>query len=209
MRSVKKNYSTESEIHRTIEEHDTLHEIVKILHQQDDFLNNLENVLVALTRFSELEEEYKAGIFLADQKNKVLRLFCTVGEFPNKFFKLEDKILYGQCLCGKVASSGELMNVPSCCEDDRYDSKSMTKVSRGAYVVPLKSHEQVVGIMFLYTKEFPSVQKRNKELLLSIGGLIGDAIVSHQRDEELCRLKYELYELNELAAKDKISLPTV
>ena len=122
-----------------IEEHDVLHEVVKILHKQDDLQNKLENVLTALTRFSQLEQENKAGIFLAEEKNKLLRLFCTVGEFPRKFFKLEDEILYGQCLCGKAAASGKIIYTDSCCGDDRYDPKTKTRAPRGAYVIPLLS----------------------------------------------------------------------
>ena len=52
--------------------------------------------------------------------------------------------------------------------------------------------------MFLYTDEFPSGQGISHQLLLSIGGLIGDAIISHRRDEELLAKNYELDELNQL-----------
>jgi transcriptional regulator with GAF, ATPase, and Fis domain len=183
-----------------IEEHNILQAVVKMLHEEDDLQNKLENVLTTLTRFKQMEEQNKAGIFLVEEKSKALRLFCTVGEFPKKFYKLEDKVMYGQCLCGKAAASGEIIITNSCCEDDRYDPKTKTKILRGAYVIPLICRKQVVGVMFLYMDEYPSGQGLGKALLLAIGGLIGDAIVSHQKEDELLHRNYELYELSQLQA---------
>ncbi|MDH5763933.1 MAG: GAF domain-containing protein [Nitrospinota bacterium] len=180
------------------EEHDILHNVVKILHLQEDLQSKLESVLTAMTRFSELQEEFKAGIFLADEKQKVLRLFCTVGELNEKFLARESEIPYGHCLCGMAAECGQMVFSDSCGEDGRFDPKNRTRAARGAYVVPLKHRERVVGVMFLYTDEFPSVQGRNRELISSIGGLIGDAIASHQRDEELLAKDFELFELQQL-----------
>ena len=55
--------------------------------------------------------------------------------------------------------------------------------------------------MFLYTDENPPWYVRSQEILLSIGGLIADAIVSHQREEEIQRKNIELKELNVMKNK--------
>lgn len=191
----------EQEIRRRTEEYKVLHEIAKILHNPDGLKNMLVKALTTLVRFQELEVENKAGIFLADPENKVLRLFCTVGEFGQEFMEKEAEIAYGACLCGKAAISGEILISNSCFTDLRHEHKFDNMTAHGHYIVPLKSENQLIGILFLYTDESPPWYVRSQEILLSIGGLIADAIVSRRREEEIQHKNTQLSELNELKNK--------
>lgn len=191
----------EQEIRRRTEEYKVLHEIAKILHNSDGLKNMLVNTLTTLVRFQELEVENKAGIFLADPENKVLRLFCTVGEFGQEFMEKEAEISYGSCLCGKAAISGEILISNSCFSDARHEHKFDGMTAHGHYIVPLKSEKQIIGVLFLYTDESPPWYVRSQEILLSIGGLIADAIVSRRREEEIQQKNIQLNELNELKNK--------
>ena len=191
----------EQEIRRRTEEYKILHETAKILHNPDGLENMLISALTTLTRFEELEVENKAGIFLADPEERVLRLYCTVGDFGQEFMTKEKIIPYGSCLCGKAAVSGELLISNSCFTDARHEHKFDGMTAHGHYIVPLKSQRQLIGVLFLYTDESPPWYVRSQEILLSIGGLIADAIVSRRREEEIKEKNIQLHELNELKNK--------
>lgn len=193
--------SAEQEIRQRTEEYRVLHEVAKILHNAEGFQDMLEKVMITLTRFRELEVEYKAGIFLADEERRVLRLFSTIGEFSEEFLEKEKEIPYGNCLCGRAVVSGEMIISNNCFSDSRHENRFEGMTSHGHYIVPLKSSGKTLGVLFLYTDENPPWYCRSQEILLSIGGLIGDAIVARQREEDIKRKNDELKTLNELKNK--------
>ncbi|MBC8284823.1 MAG: GAF domain-containing protein, partial [Nitrospinae bacterium] len=191
----------EHEIKRRTEEYKVLHEITKILQNPDSLKTMLKNALTVLVGFQELEVEHKAGIFLADPEKKVLNLFCTVGKFGDEFMEKEKVIPYGACLCGRAAISGDFLTSDSCFTDDRHEHKFENMTDHGHYIVPLKSDEEIIGVLFLYTDESPPWYIRSHEILVSIGGLIAGAIVSQRRENEIQEINIQLKELNELKNK--------
>ena len=96
------------------EEYRVLHKVAQILQAQGELETMLKEAMWAMTRFEELKVENKAGIFLVDDSKKVLQLFTTVGDFSEEFLEKEKEVPFGDCLCGRVAVSGELMMSESC-----------------------------------------------------------------------------------------------
>jgi len=191
----------EQEIRQRTEEYRVLHEVASALHNTQGLKEMLENSLKVLTQFKELEVEYKAGIFIADEEKRVLRLISTIGKFTDEFLEKEQEIPYGNCLCGRAAVSGEMIISESCFSDKRHENIFADMTDHGHYIVPLKSQGRMIGVLFLYTDANPPWYVRSQEILLSIGGLIGDAIVSHKREEEILENNKQLKELNELKNK--------
>ena len=200
-KSLNKIDSAEQEIRQRTEEYRVLHEVARALHDTRGLKEMLENTLKVLTQFKELEVEYKAGIFLADEERKVLKLFSTIGDFTDEFMEKEKEIPYGNCLCGRAAVSGEMIISESCFADKRHENTFEGMTDHGHYIVPLKNQGKMVGVLFLYTDSNPPWYVRSQEILLSIGGLIGDAIVSHKREEQILENNKQLKELNELKNK--------
>ncbi len=200
-KSLDKIDSAEQEIRQRTEEYRVLHEVARVLHNSQGLKKKLENTLKVLTQFKELEVEYKAGIFLADEEKRVLKLFSTIGNFTEEFLEKEQEIPYGNCLCGRAAISGEMIISESCFSDKRHENIFKDMTDHGHYIVPLKSQEKMIGVLFLYTDANPPWYVRSQEILLSIGGLIGDAIVSHRRGEQILENNKQLKELNELKNK--------
>lgn len=200
-KSLDKIDSAEREIRQRTEEYRVLHEVARVLHNSQGLKETLENTLKVLTQFKELEVEYKAGIFLADEERRVLKLFSTIGDFSDEFLKKEKEIPYGNCLCGRAAMSGEMIISESCFADKRHENTFEDMTDHGHYIVPLKSQGKMIGVLFLYTDANPPWYVRSQEILLSIGGLIGDAIVSHKRGEQILENNKQLKELNELKNK--------
>ena len=200
-KSLDKIDSAEQEIRQRTEEYRVLHEVARVLHNSQGLKLKLENTLKVLTQFKELEVEYKAGIFLVDEEKRVLRLYSTIGEFTDEFLEKEKEIPFGNCLCGRVAMSGEMIISESCFSDKRHENIFEAMTDHGHYIVPLKSQTKMIGVLFLYTDAHPPWYVRSQEILLSIGGLIGDAIVSHRREEQIVENNKQLKELNELKNK--------
>jgi signal transduction histidine kinase len=166
-------------------EYQVLHEVARTLQSSEDTESILKQVMKILIQFEELKVESKAGIFLADEDKKVLRLFTTVGSFTDEFLEREKEVPYGDCLCGRAAVSGKLLMSDSCFTDARHERTFTDMTAHGHYIIPLKSREKLVGVMFLYTSINPSWYKHSQEVLLSIGGLVGDAVMRLQNEEQI------------------------
>jgi PAS domain S-box-containing protein len=191
----------QNETLQRIEEYAVLHAVAKTLQKPISLKKMLKASLEEIVSFNEFKVESKAGIFLADQDKKVLRLFSTVGDFSQDFLDMEKEVPFGECLCGRAAASGEMLVSNSCFSDPRHERKYPGMSPHGHFIVPLKSKEKMLGVLFLYTSPDPSWYERSPEILLSIGGLIGDAIVSYKRGEQILENNKQLKELNELKNK--------
>ncbi|MGP0565919.1 MULTISPECIES: GAF domain-containing sensor histidine kinase [unclassified Nitrospina] len=194
----KKQNSAENEIRQRTQEYRVLHEVAKTLHSSTDMKSMLIDTITVLTRFEELEVENKAGIFLVNEEEQKMELYCTIGTFSEEFLNKEKEIPLGQCLCGRVAESGEMIVSDSCFTDSRHENKFQDMTDHGHYIVPLKNKGRIIGVLFLYTDPNPPWYVRSKEILMSIGGLIADAIVSCRREEEIVESNQKLKRLNEL-----------
>ncbi len=177
------------------QEYKVLHEVSQALQSSLEIKEMLEKVLWSITQFEELKVEQKAGIFLSDSDNKILKLYTTVGYFSEEFLEKEREVPFGECLCGRVAVSGQLLMSESCFEDSRHERTFTDMTAHGHYIVPLKSQEDLIGVMFLYTNTNPSWYRHSQEVLISIGGLIANAIKRKQIEEELNRHRNHLEEL--------------
>ena len=185
---ITKELELEEQARLATEEYKVLHAVAKALHKNEPLKEKLNHALQAITLFDELKVEYKAGIFFADPEKKVLNLFTTIGEFSQEFMEKDKVVPFGDCLCGRAAESGEMLVSNSCFSDDRHTRSFTDMTAHGHYIVPLKSRDKLIGIMFLYTDEDPPWYERSQEILLSIGDLIADAIEYH-RQEEILRKK--------------------
>jgi signal transduction histidine kinase len=184
------------------QEYEVLHGVARVLHSSQGVKSMLEDVLSVLIGFKDLKVEKKAGIFLADPEKKTLNLYCTLGEFTSEFLENEQVVPYGSCLCGRVAESGQLLMSESCFTDDRHERRYEGMQAHGHYIIPLKTKEKLLGVMFLYTNTHPSWYPHSQEVLLSIGGLIADAIEHSLVEEELSRYRNKLEERVEARTAD-------
>ncbi len=189
---------------RITEEYRVLHNVAQILQNPGDLIKILQKTMKALTEFEGLQVENKAGIFLTDNKEKVLRLLTTYGDFSREFIEKEQMVPFGDCLCGRVAVSGELLMSESCYSDSRHDRLYSDMTPHGHYIVPLISFEKLVGVLFLYTNTHPSWYQHSQEVLLSIGGLIANTIERKQIDEELDAHRNRLEEIVSSRTQDLV-----
>jgi len=195
MASTPKNTSTKNSSNNITEEYRILHKVAQILQTTGDLKSVLQDALRAITGFEELKVENKAGIFFVDESSKVLRLFTTFGKFSGEFLENEREVPFGNCLCGRVAESGQMLMSESCFSDPRHEIRYDDMTAHGHYIVPLKTSEKLVGVMFLYTNTNPDWYQHSQEVLLSIGGLIANVIEKKKLDDELEKYRNHLVSL--------------
>ena len=200
MRIFKKDALTMASIPKSsanniTEEYRILHKVAQILQSSGELESVLQSALQSITGFEELKVENKAGVFLVDESSKTLRLFTTFGKFSEEFLEKEKEVPFGNCLCGRVAESGQILMSESCFSDPRHERTYDDMTAHGHYIVPLKTSEKLVGVMFLYTNTNPVWYQHSQEVLLSIGGLIANAIEKKKVDDELEKYRNHLVSL--------------
>ena len=184
------------------DEYRVLHKVAQVLESPGSLMDILQKAMQIITEFEGLHVENKAGIFLADNEKKVLRLLTTFGAFSQEFLEKEKEVPFGDCLCGRVAVSGKLLMSESCFTDSRHERTFTDMKAHGHYIVPLNSSDNLIGVMFLYTDTNPSWYQHSQEVLLSIGGLIANTIQRKEVEEELERHKNSLEKLVESRTYD-------
>lgn len=142
-----------------------------------------EQVLTLLCEFDGLEVQQKAGVFLVEGDN--LHMFATYGHFSDEFLLHEKCIQVGQCLCGKVASSGLLKISDNCFTDHEHEHTFTDMIAHGHYIIPLKYANDILGIIFLYTEPYPSRKAERLETLSNIGNIAGLAISNDLTQQKL------------------------
>jgi len=195
MASIPQKPSTDNSANNITEEYRILHKVAQILQGSGELKSMLQDALRAITGFEELKVENKAGIFLVDESNKVLRLFTTFGKFSKEFLEKEREVPFGNCLCGRVAESGQMLMSESCFSDSRHERVYSDMTAHGHYIIPLKIRDKLMGVMFLYTNTNPDWYQHSQEVLLSIGDLVANAIEKKQVDDELDKYRNHLVSL--------------
>ena len=149
-----------------------LNAISVILAQSFDVAPVLKGALEKVLETMALEAE--GGIFLLDEGTQELVLSAHQGLSP-EFARQEERIPLGECLCGLVAQSGEPLFSEDCQKDVRHTRESKAG-SHSHVIVPLKSKDRVLGVMFLYPRDRYCPGPEEVQLLTAIGNQIAVAI---------------------------------
>jgi len=157
---------------KAVEELETVNAIAVTVSQSLDLDEILEKALDKVLEVMGLEA--KGGMFLLNVGEQKLRLRVHHGLSP-EFVHREAEIAVGECLCGMVAESGEVLISGSSFEDDRH-TRCRELDPHSHIIVPLKSRDRVLGVMFLYLRGEYQPGAAEKQLFASIGSQIGVAI---------------------------------
>jgi two-component system sensor histidine kinase DegS len=124
-----------------------------------------------------------------------LRLAACRG-LSDEFVQQEGVVPVGECLCGLVAQSGEVLLTGEGLLDARHTR--MRELGPHAHViVPLKSKGKVLGVMLLYPRGARRPRTWSLELLAAIGNQMGVAIENAQLYEGERRAR----ELSQMASE--------
>jgi two-component system sensor histidine kinase DegS len=182
---------------KAAEELETVNAIAVKVSQSLDLDEILDKALGKVLEVMRLEA--KGGIFLLDAGEQKLRLRVH-RELSPDFVRREAEIAVGECLCGMVAESGEVLLADDSLEDARH-TKCRELGPYSHIIVPLKSRGRVLGVMFLYLRGKYQPSAADKRLFASIGSQIGVAIDNAQLHQNVARQLRIEQRLNEVAEK--------
>jgi PAS domain S-box-containing protein len=120
------------------------------------------------------------GIFLLDEARRELRLAAHRGLDP-EFVARERSVRLGECLCGEAALSGEVV-ISGPGPDPRHTRLPTSSAhDHGHVVIPLTSHEQVLGVLFIHLPAGQAAPPPERERLFRLmGRQIGISIENAQ-----------------------------
>jgi PAS domain S-box-containing protein len=111
--------------------------------------------------------EPKGGVFLCDPDGDVMRLTAQKGLEPD-FVRREETIKTGECLCGMVAQTGEILFTEQGCADPRH-TRLLGEKGHSHIIIPMKSRGVVLGVIF-------ALKPSDIQMLEAIGVQLGMAV---------------------------------
>jgi PAS domain S-box-containing protein len=167
----------------TLSEAGTLKDVLsKSLNKIMDSLSNLEP---------------RGGVFLCDTGGEFLRLTTQKGLLP-EFAQREETIRMGECLCGAVARTGEMLVIQDSSGDPRH-TRCNDAEPHGHIVLPIKSRGIVLGVIFLYTTKDFSLKPSDIQMLDAIGAQLGLAVENFRFYAEVKQSSEKFWDLFENA----------
>ena len=118
------------------------------------------------------------GIFLLDSARRELRLTAHRG-LSDAFLASESSVQVGDCLCGSVALSGKVL-ISGCSTEDARHTIVHDRMPHGHVIIPLLAHEEVLGVLFLYTEAHTKFTPERERLFGMMGRQIGIALENAQ-----------------------------
>jgi diguanylate cyclase (GGDEF)-like protein len=161
------------EIARANQELSTLYSIITAVSSSIDMDSLLDNVIKVFLDEGIIDREDRCGLFLIEGDRLKLMKYYNI---PETFVNMHAGLKVGDCLCGYVAKTGELLIVTDSDKDDRHKLVYKELGSHGHVIIPLKRGEEIKGVLFLYYNKKDPIQERQKNLFLNIGKQIGIAI---------------------------------
>ncbi|HED52584.1 MAG TPA: response regulator, partial [Phycisphaerales bacterium] len=162
-------------------------DISMVLQNKDPIKERLAKSLELLMGLKELDVQNKCGIFVSNEERTHLDMFVLHGEYTDEFIEREQRIPYGNCLCGRVAISGEVIVSDDCFCDPRHENTFQGMTNHGHYIIPLRAFGETIGVLFMYTDPYPSHDDHRLNTLRSVGDSIALAIANDQIKQRLIR----------------------
>lgn len=139
----------------------------------------------------------RGGVFLCDPDGEVLRLVTHKG-LTSEFARQEETIRMGECLCGMVARTGELLFTRDGCSDPRH-SRNRCAEDHGHIIIPMRSRGIVLGVMFLYTTKDFKLRPTDVQMFDAIGAQLGLAVENFRFYTEVKQSSEKYWDLFENA----------
>lgn len=147
----------------------------------------LQKILLLILHIPWLALEKKGCIFLVDDSHKNLKMVAQ-HNLNAALLDMCANVAFGNCLCGRVANSQQLL-FKSCVDaDHEYHPEDME--AHGHYVLPIVSSEKTLGILNLYVKQGHESDVIEHDFLQSSGKLLAGIIERKIIEQKLHRLSF-------------------
>ncbi|MCL6106147.1 MAG: diguanylate cyclase [Actinobacteria bacterium] len=120
-----------------------------------------------------LDVQHKGGIFLIEDSR--LQLAAHLGH-DEAFIKAHENLKVGECLCGTVAANGKQIISSNISSDDRHCIDYPGMEPHGHVIIPLRTVDNTIGVLFLYMKPNRGIKDRQLRVLMAIGNQLAVAV---------------------------------
>jgi len=151
----------------------TLYKISSVISDNIDRESLLKNVLNTVTELDILKVKRQAGIFILEDDR--LNLIAHLGH-QKAFLDRHKNVTVNDCLCGLAVRRGEIVISKDCHADCDHTIQYPGMEPHGHIIIPLKTADRVIGVMYLYIPPDAEPKKSMLTTLMTIGGQIGTAI---------------------------------
>lgn len=135
----------------------------------------LDNALDTILAQDVLNIQAKGGIFLLNEETQMLELTCYRN--IDKFLSESEKTIeLGYCLCGRVGQTGEIITSLNCLTDQRHETQFVGMTLHGHIILPLKTGQRILGVLFLYLPSDFEPTKNQVNLLTAIASQLSVAL---------------------------------
>lgn len=186
-RAIEKQQSDEKinsqslELQRNNSELKALYDISKSISKTIELEKMLPEILQTITGIEIFSIEQRGAIFLVEEDS--VRLFSHAG-LSDEAAVTCNNVRPGDCLCGLAASTGEILISKNSVADARHTRTHSGSGPHGHIIVPLKSANQVVGVLCLYTPPDIEINTKVFHMLFAVGNQLGVAIANSKLYEE-------------------------
>ncbi|KPJ99384.1 MAG: hypothetical protein AMJ60_05235 [Desulfobacterales bacterium SG8_35] len=130
-------------------------------------------VLETVTKMPSFPFLDKGGVFIVE--GETMHLAAHLGH-SDEFLQAHKRMKVGECLCGQVAKSGEILISRDCFADERHTILPSDAEAHGHIIVPLKGTKSLVGVLYLYLPVNQEMSDHLKKMFEIIGTQVGIAI---------------------------------
>lgn len=157
----------------------------------------LDKTLDLLFSIPWLKIKAKGSIFLVEDAPDVLVL-TVQRDLAMPLLSACARVPFGHCLCGRAASSGEL--VYAGCVDHRHETQFDGMAPHGHVCVPIKYKDKVIGVINLYLEEHYVIGKDEEIFLNSVADTIASALGRRAAEQTLLDNEKRFLQLVEAAS---------
>ncbi|MCK5236519.1 MAG: PAS domain S-box protein, partial [Deltaproteobacteria bacterium] len=172
---------TEEVLKKTLNQQSVLNGVLATALKDISLEKQLELVLEKLFDLPWLPVLKRGCIFLVEESG-TLTMKAHRG-FSDSILNTCARIPFGKCLCGRAAESGKIVFAEAI--DDRHEITYEGITPHGHYCVPIRSGENVLGVINLYVGEGHKWDEGEKKFLISIANTLAGIIEKKTAEEAL------------------------
>jgi signal transduction histidine kinase/CheY-like chemotaxis protein len=185
VRDITREKTADLALRAHVRSQETQNELLRVSVADLPLEQRLQTVLRLIVSLPWLEIESKGAVFLMDRDNNTLVLKAE-HNLPHPLTQACARVALGHCICGRAAQSGEVLFVDRI--DDRHDQRFDDMRPHGHYAVPLRSGDQVLGVLCLYLAENHRRVPEEESFLRAAADYLAGIVERERATEERDRL---------------------
>jgi signal transduction histidine kinase len=184
IRDITDAKNTEEKLSQSLEHHRALCDLLQKFQYCQTSTQILEAAIQEAISLSWLGVAATAVGFLAQNEYLVLTVKHNV---PHGQLARCERVVFGDCLCGKAAQTGEIIICSSTSSTHNFEYEGM--VEHNHAVLPISNEGQVLGILTLYLRPGNDLNPAQLDFLKAAANATGAALASQLAREEVKRVR--------------------